>query len=247
MSSQEAHVNARARTIAEVRRVLAGFDVSLSRLSRSTPAQRVRFINDAAITVVLDIGAHIGDYGNSLRQFGYKGRIESFEPLARPYAELCSRADSDPLWRCHRLALGDTSGTLTLHVAGNEVSSSALDMLPSHIHGAPESSYVGSEEVAVRTVDELCLTDAADRAYLKADVQGFEQHVLAGAVRTLESVQMLELELSLVRLYEGSPLHIEMMEHLKELHFEPIWFERAFLDAATGRLLQMDGIFARCT
>jgi FkbM family methyltransferase len=237
----------RARAIAGARRMLAGFDVSLTRLSRTTPAQRVRFMNDAAITVVLDVGAHIGDYASSLRRFGYKGRIESFEPLARAYAGLSSRAAGDPLWTCHRLALGDRSGTITLHVAGNEVSSSALDMLPRHMQGDPESSYVGSEQVGVRTLDELGLTDALDRAYLKADVQGFEQRVLAGAGRTLESVRLLELELSLVKLYEGGPLLAEMLEYLKDLHFEPIWFERAFIDAGTGRLLQMDGIFAKDT
>jgi FkbM family methyltransferase len=235
----------RAHTISGARRVLAGFDVSLSRLSRTTPAQRVRFMNDAAITVVLDVGAHIGDYASTLRRFGYKGRIESFEPLARAHAELSSRAAGDPLWTCHRLALGDRSGTLTLHVAGNEVSSSALDMLPRHVQGDPGSSYVGSERVTVRTLDELGLTDASDRAYLKADVQGFEQRVLAGAGRTLESVRLLEVELSLVKLYEAGPLLAEMLEYLKDLHFEPIWFERAFGDAGTGRLLQIDGIFAR--
>ena len=237
----------RARAIAGARRVLAGFDISLSRLSRSTPAQRVRFINDAAITVVLDVGAHIGDYASSLRRFGYQGRIESFEPLARAHAELSFRAAGDSLWTCHRLALGDGSGMLTLHVAGNEVSSSALEMLPRHVQGAPESSYVGSEQVKVRTLDELGLTDASDRAYLKADVQGFEQRVLAGAGRSLESVRLLELELSLVTLYEDGPLLSEMLEYLKDLHFEPIWFERAFCDAGTGRLLQMDGIFAKDT
>jgi FkbM family methyltransferase len=237
----------RARTIAGARRMLAGFDVSLSRLSRTTPARRVRFMNDEAIAVVLDVGAHIGDYASSLRQFGYKGRIESFEPLARAYAELSARAAGDPLWSCHRLALGDSSGTLTLHVAGNEVSSSALEMLPRHVDGDPGSSYVGAEQVRVWTLDGLDLTDASDHVYLKADVQGFEQRVLAGAGRTLESVRLLELELSLVQLYEAGPLFAEMLEYLKDLHFQPIWFEPAFIDADTGRLLQVDGIFAKDT
>jgi FkbM family methyltransferase len=231
--------------IGGARRMLAGFDISLSRLSRTTPAQRVRFMDDAAITVVLDVGAHIGDYASSLRRFGYQGRIESFEPLGRAHAELSSRAVGDPLWTCHQMAIGDRSGTLTLHVAANEVSSSALDMLPRHVQGDPESSYVGSEQVDVRTLDELGLTDASDRTYLKADVQGFEQRVLAGGTRTLESVCLLEVELSLIKLYEDGPLLAEMLEYLNDLHFEPIWLERAFNDAETGRLLQMDGIFAK--
>jgi FkbM family methyltransferase len=235
----------RARAIAAARRILAGFDVSLGRLSRTTPAQRARFMNDAAITVVLDVGAYIGDYASSLRRFGYKGRIESFEPLARAHAELSSRTANDPLWTCHRLAVGDRSGTLTLHVAGNEVSSSALGMLRRHMQGDPGSSYVRSEQVSIRTLDELGLTEATDRTYLKADVQGFEQRVLAGAGHTLESVRLLELELSLVKLYEDGPLLPDMLEYLKDLHFELIWFERAFIEAGTGRLLQLDGIFAK--
>jgi FkbM family methyltransferase len=235
----------RAKAITAARRMLAGFDVSLDRLSRTTPAQRVRFMNNAAITVVLDIGAHVGEYARSLRQFGYSARIESFEPLARAYAELCSRASADPLWRCHRLALGDKSGALTLHIAGNEVSSSALTMLPRHIRSAPGSGYVRSEEVDVRRVDDLALIEVSDRVYLKADVQGFEKRVLAGATRTLESVRLLEVELSLVKLYQDGPLYMEMLEYLQELDFEPIWFQQGFGDVATGRLLQIDGIFAK--
>jgi FkbM family methyltransferase len=235
----------RARVIGALRRILAGFDVSLDRLSRSTSAQRVRFMNDAAITVVFDVGAHVGEYGHSLRRFGYRARIESFEPLTRPYARLRSRASEDPLWRCHQLALGDRSGVLIVHVAGNEVSSSALNMLVRHTQAAPGSEYVGSEEVKVCRLDDLSLTDASDRVYLKADVQGFEKRVLSGATRTLESVQLLEVELSLVELYEEGPRYTEMIDFLEDLNFRPIWLERGFTDASTGRLLQIDGIFAR--
>jgi FkbM family methyltransferase len=235
----------RARTIAATRKLLAGFDISLDRLSRTTSARRVEFMNDAAITVVFDVGAHVGEYATSLRQFGYRGRIESFEPLARAYSELCSRAAEDPLWNCHRLAIGDRSATLTFHVSGNEVSSSALGMLNRHVESAPESAYVRSEEVPARRLDDLGLAAPLDRVYLKADVQGFEQRVLAGAVRTLELVSLLEVELSLVELYDGGPLYTEMIGFLSDLGFDLIWVEPGFCDAETGRLLQMDGIFAR--
>jgi FkbM family methyltransferase len=235
----------RAQAIAATRKLLAGFDISLDRLSRTTSARRVRFINDAAITVVLDVGAHVGEYASSLRRFGYTGRIESFEPLPRAYSELCSRAAADPLWNCHQLAIGDSSGTLTFHVAGNEVSSSALDMLNRHIKSAPQSAYVRSEEVPARRLDDLGLTGPSDRAYLKADVQGLEQRILAGAARALKSVFLVEVELSLVELYEGGPLYTEMIGHLADLGFDLIWVEPGFCDAESGRMLQMDGIFAR--
>lgn len=235
----------RAYAITAARKILASLDISVVRLSRTTPAQRVRFMHDAAITVVLDVGAHVGEYAGSLRRFGYEGRIHSFEPVADSFTELCLCASSDPLWNCHQIALGNESGKLTMHVAGNSVSSSALDMLPRHAQSAPGSAYIRSEVVAVRRLDDLDLTGPADRVYLKADVQGFEQRVLEGATRTLESVQLLEVELSLVNLYQDGPLYTNMIEYLRKLHFTPVWFQRGFNDASTGRLLQMDGIFAR--
>jgi FkbM family methyltransferase len=235
----------RARALAATRRILAGFDISLGRLSRTMPARRARFVADAGVTVLVDVGAHIGEYASEARRAGFTGRIESFEPLRGSYEALAARAEGDPLWHCHRLALGDASGTLTMHVAGNDVSSSALAMLPSHVAGDPRSAYVGTQEAEATRLDDLDIAGPSDVLYVKVDVQGYERRVLAGGTRTLERAALVELELSLVRLYEGGPLCAEMIQYLAELGFEPIWLDRAFLDERTGRMLQVDAIFAR--
>lgn len=235
----------RSRAVMMARRAFEHFDISLGRLSRTAPARRARFMDDARISVLVDVGAHVGAYAIEARRLGYRGRIESFEPLARPYRALAERAASDPLWRCHQVALGDTNGTLTMHVAGNEVSSSALEMLSRHIEGDPESRYVRTESCPAGRLDDFGLTGPTDRLYLKVDVQGFEKRVLAGATKTLGSVILLEAELSLVQLYEDGPPWIEMIEYLAGLGFEPIWLDPAFYDNRTRRLLQVDAIFAK--
>lgn len=235
----------RSRAVMMARRAFERFGISMGRLSHMAPARRARFINDARISVLVDVGAHVGAYAIDARRFGYRGRIESFEPLDRPYKALVERAASDPLWQCHKVALGDTKGTLTMHVAGNEVSSSALGMLSRHIAGDPESRYVRNESCPAGRLDDFGIAGPADRLYLKVDVQGFEQQVLAGASRTLGSVILLEAELSLVQLYEDAPLWIEMIEYLAGLGFEPIWLDPAFNDNQNGRLLQVDAIFAK--
>jgi FkbM family methyltransferase len=234
-----------SRTVRIVRRALERFDISLGRLSRTAPARRARFMDDARISVLVDVGAHVGTYAIGARRLGYEGRIESFEPLDRPYRALVERAAGDSLWRCHKVALGDTNGTLTMHVAGNEVSSSALEMLSRHVEGDPASRYVRTESCSVERLDDFGVADEGDRLYLKVDVQGFEQRVLAGATKTLSSVILLEAELSLVQLYEDGPSWIEMIEYFADRGFEPIWLDPAFYDNRTGQLLQVDALFAK--
>lgn len=235
----------KSRTVCWSNVLLRRVDVSLQRFSRTTPARRARFMNDEGINVVLDVGAHVGEYAETIRKLGFGGRIESFEPLARPFRELRARSSRDAQWSCHRLAVGRAPGMVALHVAANEVSSSALPMLERHVQGAPSSAIVGNEEVRCTTLDAMAVTTGSDRVLLKIDVQGFEQEVLLGASRTLDAVRLLEIELSLVPLYDGAPTYTAMVEELAKLGYEAVWFTPGFVDTSSGRLLQMDGIFAR--
>jgi hypothetical protein len=75
----------------------------------------------------------------------------------------------------------------------------------------------------------------ADWVQFKADVQGFAQSVLEDATRTLASVQLLEVEFSLVNLDQDGPLYTDMIEYLRKLRYIPIWFQRGFSDASNGR------------
>jgi hypothetical protein len=49
--------------------------------------------------------------------------------MADAFARLSAAAAGRPRWRAVRTAVGGEPGELTLHIAGNSQSSSALDML----------------------------------------------------------------------------------------------------------------------
>lgn len=219
-------MRARKRAVALTRRVLGGLDISLRRLSRTTPAKRSRFIADAGVTVLVDVGAYVGAYALEARRGGFTGRIESFEPQPGPDEILRERAAVDPLWTCHKVAVGDHSGTLTMHVADNEVSSSALAMLPRHVQGDPASGYVRTEIAEAARLDDLDLVGTDDVLHVKVDVQGYEKRVLDGAKRTLERAALVELELSLVRLYEGGPLCAEISSTWPSVASSPFGWTR---------------------
>ena len=78
---------------------------------------------------------------------------------------------------------------------------------------------------------------------LKIDTQGFEEKVLTGAKETLKKIKGVELELSLVKLFEGQKLYLELIKLMENEGFMLHSVEPAFTDKKSGRLLQINGLF----
>lgn len=234
-----------------LRRVLRRVGLDLVRHEPGVPRyrRRVQLARERGVDVVLDVGANEGLFALGLRAAGYDGRLVSFEPLSDAFAKLEAASAGDSRWECLRLALGARSGTATLNVAANWASSSFLPADPRLPAIEPRTAYVGTEESAVATLDDLRarVLRPGERAYLKADVQGLELDVLRGAEEALEQVDVIDVELSLVPLYERAPLLGDVVRHLDERSFGLLALEPAFSDPATGAILQVDGLFARTT
>jgi FkbM family methyltransferase len=212
-------------------------------------ARRALLLRTYGVDTVLDVGANSGQYGRQLRDLGYGGLIISFEPLRDAYALLQRHAGADPSWTAHNFALGSESRSASINVAANSFSSSLLGMLPAHLDAAPQSAYCGKEAIDVRTLDAIFPTLGVDRqhVWLKVDTQGFEKHVLLGADRSLARIDTVQLEMSLLPLYEGEASFLELYEHMLRRGCEMVSIEPGFVDRRTGRLMQVDGIFHRGT
>lgn len=200
------------------------------------------------VDCVLDVGANDGGYGKFLRSAGFKGNIVSFEPQANAHDKLVEVSHSDPGWKiAPPMALGDVETELEINVAGNSTSSSLLAMLPSHVESSPSSKCIGKEIVKVHrldALDELVIT-AARRIYLKIDTQGYEKPVLLGAKGIMHKVVGVQLEMSVIPLYEGQALFQELLTWLDDAGFEMWGVVPGFMNQTTGRMLQFDGIFFR--
>jgi FkbM family methyltransferase len=193
--------------------------------------------------VVIDVGANRGHYGQQLRDGGYGGEIVSFEPVSAAFAELEKLAAGDPLWRCHRLALGSESGEVRMNVASNLDSSSVLDMEDAHRAAAPTVVITGAETVPIARLDDVLDDDRP--CLLKLDVQGYEDRVLDGAPTTLARTVLLQCELSLDVLYGGQARLRPMIDRLDDAGFDLVDLDPFFYDRRDGRVLSFDAVFAR--
>jgi FkbM family methyltransferase len=221
-----------------------GFGYDIHRSSNPYPTM---LFSSLGIDLLIDVGANKGQYAVSRRKSGYKGEILSFEPLSSAHAKLLVLAREDPRWTiADRMAIGDRSGEIIINLAGNSESSSVLPMLKTHLAAAPESRYIATESVPLRRLDDILEPTAVGRRiFLKLDVQGFERKVLDGAEHTLARAVGLQLEMSLLPLYQGETLMPQMHQLLQGKGFE-LWDIRpGFRNRTTGRLLQVDAIFTR--
>lgn len=146
---------------------------------------------------VLDVGAHAGQFAKLFARLVPQGRVYAFEPGSYARAILTRVVR----WRClanvevFAQGLGDRPGQARLTMPIKP--SGAYGFGLSHLGGTDRPGAARTETVEISTVDAFVRARALRRVdFIKADVEGWEGRVLAGAGETLERfrpVLMLEL------------------------------------------------------
>jgi FkbM family methyltransferase len=196
---------------------------------------------------VLDVGANAGQYGERLREHGYRGWIVSFEPVRAVFEELAQRAARDGRWRAFNFALGASDETRTIAVANvSQLSSfrAANGYAASEFPG--ESDVARVEQVRIRTLDG-CVREVLDglpqeRVYMKLDTQGWDLEVLRGAAGLTGRLIGIQLEASVLPIYEQQPSFTQTIETVRALGFDLTGIYAVNSDSL-GRLIEVDCVF----
>ena len=225
-----------------------GYDLTRRAKAKSPNAQLVAVLAHFRIACVLDVGANIGQYGAMLRAWGYPGRIVSFEPQAGAHGALARRAAADPAWQvAPPIALGARNGQIEVEVSAESDMSSILPQSALLRQVSPSSAVVRKETVPLCRLEDVAgsYLRPDERVFLKVDAQGYEAAVLAGAGRLLERLTGIQLEMSLVPLYEGERDFRAVLDDLAALGFAPYLFLPGYFERKLARQLQVDGVFMR--
>jgi len=200
------------------------------------------------VNCVLDVGAHEGEYATRLREGGYRGRIVSFEPVPRAFAELERTAGDDPEWRVEQVALGRDDSTMTMNAVPGTLSS----LREPTEFGARRYKRLRDPdpvEVQVRRLDgmldELLAGLEQPRPYLKLDTQGFDLDVFTGAGDRIEEFVGMQSELPLMQIYEGMPRLPEALGVYEAAGFDVAAMYPVSRQGKTGRVLEFDCVMVR--
>lgn len=147
--------------------------------------------------VVFDVGAHAGQFTKLFSKLVPQGRVYAFEPGGYPLSILrkviaVHRLRNVAVFAC---GLSDKAGTSELHMPIKKSGSMGFGL--SHM-GAAGTGAVRTESVALSTIDDFVKRHGVTRLdFIKADIEGWEMRMLAGGVRTLQTLRpVLMLEAS---------------------------------------------------
>lgn len=200
-----------------------GLEVSKARDAATQGGHLMKVLARNHIDLVLDVGAHHGGFGRLLRQNGYSGPIVSFEPSTANVQVLKNECGADAKWVYRQEALGSVDGEADLQVMTQSTFSSfhrptgwATQRFGSRVEVAE------TERVPVRRLDDLweSIAGSARSVFLKIDTQGHDLDVLAGATEHLSLVPVVQTEVSVNAVYEGTPSLIDSLQALDRYGYD---------------------------
>ncbi len=195
---------------------------------------------------VIDVGANVGQFAIASSKIFKPKSIYSFEPLPDCFEQLEKNTKLCNSVVCFNNALGEKESSIEFHVNEHRHSSSILPLGRAHKGSFPDAREEGVIKVDQVTLDSVFTgLDLEPPVLLKIDVQGYESHVLAGAILCLKEISYVVLEASFKEMYEGEKLFLELIKEMDDLGFDfsrPVGFLK---DPVSNEILQADALFTR--
>lgn len=184
----------------------------------------------------IDIGAHVGDFTNTLLYFFPKCEIQMVE--ANKYCEPYLQKINQPY---NILALSDRGGISNLFIEKINPIGTGASLYKENTEWYDEGNYE-LLEVKLDTLDNLSYFPDELIDFIKLDVQGSELDILNGGRKTIKRTKYVLIEVSLIQYNQGAPLMDTIVNKMKEFEFK-IEDILDYQKLPNGQIFQLDILF----
>ena len=173
-----------------------------------------KFLKDFDIKIILDVGAHKGEFLQSIKKIINFEKIYSFEPQKKIYRKLNIFSIENKIF-CFNFALGNNNEIRNLKINKKTSTSTFSDInnlslwykIKSFIlKFSTKSSFIDEEKVNVIKLDDFCDDyKISNIDLLKIDTEGHEKQVLEGALNLIKEkkIKYILLEFHLSNMYRN--------------------------------------------
>ena len=207
--------------------------------------KKINFFLKNKIDLIIDVGAHRGEFAIEILNNNFKGTIISFEPQSQIYKTLLINSKKYDNWHIHeRCGIGKTNKNLNLNIMSESTCSSFFLPTKNLLTIDPNSKVIKKEKTKMYSLDNLFLKNYKIRkkTFLKIDTQGYDSLVLDGASKILKKILYVQMELAIEPLYKKEINYERMIKYMKERGFM-IWNLGGVIENLKGKSMSFDIIF----
>lgn len=203
--------------------ILHALGYELNHLKKNT-RESLLGLTSYPIRTIIDVGANRGQFAGMILRAFPGAKIHCIEPLSGPYHDLEKwAAEGGGNISLHNVALGNAEGDIkmNLHIE-HDVSSSILDVSQENISLFPQTGKQRTIIVHQTTLDDLFGSKACSLEkdiLVKMDVQGYEDRVIQGGIKTLGKARACIMEVCLESLYLEQASFRGLVDMMYDLKF----------------------------
>jgi len=172
--------------------------------------------------IVIDVGGHAGQFTKLFSKIAPRGHVHAFEPgsYARSILARVIQLKGLANVTLYPMALGDSPKSLTFNIPVKQSGSIGFGL--SHLGEKKEGRAYQTEEVEQTTLDAFVADAGLARVdFIKADIEGWEGRMLAGAQEILRRFRpTLYLELNDAHLARANDTVSGIWDMLTDLGYE---------------------------
>lgn len=160
--------------------------------------------------IFFDVGANAGDYCRLVKEVmgNTNLKIYAFEPSGYTFSLLVNNTSALQNIKLFNIGLGEKEETLSLFA--NYEASGATTLYKQALDNYASNKKL-SEQVTIKTLDEICLTESVNKIdFLKIDVEGHEFKILLGASKLLEAKRIKFIQ------FEFGPFNVYSRTYFKD-------------------------------
>ena len=191
--------------------------------------------------LIIDVGAH---YGESIKRFNklfINPEIHSFEPQNEAFRKL-KKFKSENIY-VNNYSLGSNKRKKSLIINSDTAASSYLK-LDNNSKSFRSINSIKKQDTRLDTLDNYLIEKKIDFVDLvKIDVQGFENEVLNGSIKSLNKIFLIEVEIIFVDYYEKKSSFFQIENILKNFGFELYSLSSLNLNKKNDRLKYVDALY----